>query len=158
MTGNPLRYVDLLGLEVTGTWIESPRFNILGAGVDSWQFVPPTFSNWGYIQFIRLHGHAYGFVNVDVKCTDDCNKEWEIHNEIPVDAQGSFDIGPNLYALGAGAAAGPWVGIGVNISIFGAAALHAEYHYLSLAQQKAGPIISALLANGPTLICRGTYR
>lgn len=154
---NPVEFIDPLGLVVQGSWIQSPRFNIKNVGVDNWDFVSPSFSIWGYLQFIRLYGHASGYINIDVKCTDDC-KEWEVHNRILVDAQGSFDVGPNLYALGAGFAAGPYVGISVNIAIAGAAALQAEHHFLSLAQQKAGPIIAATLANGPTLICLGGNR
>jgi len=152
---NPLKFIDPLGLEIQGSWIQSPRFNLQDAGVDSWEFVSPSFSVWGYLRFIRLHGHASGFVNIDVKCTDDC-KEWEVHDRISVSASGFFDIGPNLYATGAGMLGGPYVGGSVLIITAGAAALDAEYYFLSLAQEKAGPIISSLLANGPTLICLGS--
>ena len=152
---NPLKNIDPLGLLVQGSWLQSPRFNVTDFGVDDWSFVSPTFSIWGYVKFVRLFGHAYGYVNIDVKCTDEC-REWEVHNKINVNITGSFDVGPNLYALVAGFMAGPYVGISVNIVIAGAALLEAEYHYLSLAQEKAGPIISAALTHGPTVICLGT--
>lgn len=154
---NPLRFVDPMGLAVEGSWIQGPRFNLQDVGVDGWDFFSPSFSIWGYLKFIRLRGQASGYVNIDVKCTDGC-KEWEVHDRISVDARGSFDVGPNLYALAAGFAAGPYVGISVNIAIAGAAALQAEYHFLSLARQKAGPIIAATLAKGPTVICLGSSR
>ncbi len=144
-------------MKVQGSWIQNPRFNLQDVGVDDWEFVSPSFSNWGYLQFIRLYGHASGYINIDVYCTDSC-KEWEIHEQISINARGHFDVGPNLYALAAGFAAGPYIGVSANISIAGAAALEAEHHYLSLAQQKAGPIIAVTLANGPTLICLGSNK
>ena len=103
-----------------------------------------------------MRGHASGYINFDIKCTDDC-REWEVHDRISVDAQGSFDVGSNLYALGVGfLARSPLAGIGANIVLSGGALLQAEHHFLSLAQQKAGPIIAAALAGGPTLICLGS--
>lgn len=126
-------------------------------GVDDWELVSPSFSDWGYIQFIRLYGHALGFVNIDVKCTDDCD-EWEVHNRVAVSAHGSFDVGPNLYAIGIGVIAGPYLGVSANIGISGAAALQAEYHYLSLAEAKAGSIILIFLSEGPTILCLSGIR
>jgi len=153
---NPLLFVDPLGLAVEGSWIMSPKFNLLGVAIDDWQTVSPSFSRWGYLQFIRLHGSAWGYVNIDVKCTDNC-VEWEIHDRVTVSAQGSFDIGPNLYALGVGLAIqNPIAGIGANLALGGSALLQAEHRFLSLAQEKAGSIISAALASGPTLICLGS--
>ena len=74
-----------------------------------------------------------------------------------ISAQGSIDVGPNLYALGVGfVARNPFAGMGANMALGGAALLQAELHFLSLAQQKAGPLIAALLADGPTLICLGS--
>ena len=155
--GNALAFIDPLGLAVQGSWIESPRFNIQHAGIDDWFFVSPSFSIWGYLKIIRLQGHASGYVNLDVRCVDDC-KEWEVHDQVAVDAQGTFDAGPNIYALAAGFVAGPYAGLSVNMTIAGAGAIQAEYRFLSLAQQKAGPIIEKLHADGPTLICRGASR
>ena len=100
-------------------------------------------------------------MNIDVKCRDedDCtNKEWEIHGRASIDARGPFDVGPNLYALGAGFALGPYVGLSVNIVIAGTVALETELHYLRLAEQQAGPIIAAALGAGPTAICMGQQR
>ena len=155
--GNSLRFIDPAGLAVGGSWLKSPRFNIQDAGIDDWDFASPTFSGLGYLKFIRLQGHAYGYINVDVKCRDSC-EEWEVHNRIPVAARGKFDVGPNLYALGAGFLAGPYIGVSVNMAAAGAAVLESEHYYLSLVQQKAGSIISALLDNGPTLICLGSNK
>jgi RHS repeat-associated protein len=157
----PLLAVDPHGLLVTGSWIVPPAFNLEDWGIDSWAFVSPSWSWWGYLKFIRLYGHASGFVNIDVKCVSDepcSHKEWEIHNHISIDASGSFDVGPNLYALTGGLVLGPWIGGSINIVIAGAVLLQAELHYLQLAEQKAGPVIAAILAGGPTAICLGTDR
>ncbi|MCP4745164.1 MAG: hypothetical protein GY874_03335 [Desulfobacteraceae bacterium] len=43
---------------------------------------------------------------------------------------------------------GPWVGIGAKISIAGAALLKAEYDLLQMANEKAGPIIRAVMKKG----------
>ena len=153
---NPTRFFDPLGLAVRGEWIESPRFNLQEAGIDDWQFISPTLSDWGYLQFIRLQGHARGYVNIDVRCTERCD-EWEIHDRVNVSAQGSIDVGPNLYALGTGLVTrNPVAGVGANMALGGAALLQAELHFLDLARQQAGPLIAALLADGPTLICLGS--
>ena len=125
-------------------------------GIDDWQFVSPSFSDWGYLQFIRLQGHARGYVNIDVRCTEHCD-EWEVHDRVNVSAQGAIDVGPNLYALGTGLVTrNPIAGVGANMALGGAALLQAELHFLDLARQKAGPLIAALLADGPTLICLGS--
>jgi hypothetical protein len=153
--GKPLIRTDPLGLIVIGSWIESPKFNLMEVSIDNWEVVSPSWSWWGYIKFIRLHGHAMGFVNVDVKCQDEC-VEWELHNEIPVYAQGHFDTGPNLYAFLIGLRAGVLGGVAANVVIAGIAMLQAELHYLGLVYQEAGPIISAVHALGPTGICMGS--
>jgi len=152
---NPLKAADRTGLRVEGTWLETPRFNLVEAGVDDWDLVPPTLSPWGYLEFVRLLGHASGFVNIDVSCRENC-RNWEIHDQIPVAVQGWFDAGPNLYAIGVGLITrNPFAGLGANVAIGGAALLQAEHHFLAQAQQSAGPIISAALKVGPTLICLG---
>lgn len=152
---NPLLGIDPLGLVVTGSWIEPPRFNLTDIGVDDWELVSPSWSWWGYAKFIRLFGHAAGFINVDVKCNSEC-KEWEIHNKIIVEASGHYDVGPNIYAIIIGLRAGPVAGVGANVAIGGVALLAAEHHNLNLANEKAGPVISSILASGPTAICLGT--
>lgn len=114
------------------------------------------------MKFIRLNGSINGFVNVDVKCRsqDSCGniKEWQIHNRITIDAKGSFDLGPNLYALGSGLLLGPYAGIAVNIGALGGSLLQVEHHFLKVAQQKAGPTIAGVLSQGPTAICLGSCR
>ncbi|MDA9982559.1 hypothetical protein N9H39_07460 [Gammaproteobacteria bacterium] len=155
VNANPNRFADPMGLFVQGKWIKSPRFNINDVGVDDWGFIAPSVSEWGYLHFIRLYGHAKGYVNIDVECTDGCG-DWEIHDRISISTKGSLDVGPNLPALGAGYGVGPYAGIMTNIVILGATALQAEHHYLNLAEQKAGPIIASALANGPTLMCLGS--
>jgi hypothetical protein len=156
--GNPLIGIDPSGLAVQGSWNPSPRFNISNVGIDDWEFVFPTLSGFGYLNFNRLYGHGSGFINIDVKCKDDCDKEWAVNERIYIDVKGSFDVGPNLIAIGGGFLAGPWVGLGVNISIAGAAALKAEHHFLNLGREKAAPIISKVLAAGPTTICLGASK
>lgn len=161
MNDNPLKQIDPFGLAaITGSWINPPKFNINDYGVDNWELISPGWSWWGYMKFVRLFGHANGYINVDVKCHSDdgCPKDWEVHSQINVSASGYFDVGLNLYAIAAGLKFGPWVGASVNIAIAGAALLQAEYHYLSLAEAKAGPIISAVLKGGPTAICLGSRK
>ena len=156
-SGNPLLMIDPSGLRaVTGAWITPPKFNIQRKGFDGWKVVSPSWSWWGYLKFIRVNGHVGGYVNVDVKCKDDCNKEWEIHNRISVDASGEFDVGPNVYAMVGGFLAGPYVGISINILMAGGSLLQAEHHFLSLAQQKAAPTVAAVMSQGPTAICQAT--
>jgi len=153
---NPVRWADPLGLRVQGEWIQPPRFNLQEAGIDDWDFLAPSLSPWGYLQFVRLSGHASGYINIDVNCTEDC-ESWKIHDKVSLSAQGSIEVGPNLYALGVGfITRNPFAGIGANMALGGAALLQAELHFLSLAQQKAGPLIAALLAGGPTIICLGS--
>jgi hypothetical protein len=108
------------------------------------------------VKFIRLYGHAAGFINIDVKCKDDCG-EWEIHDRLDVAANGYLDVGPNAYAIAAGLVSGnPGVGVGLNIVLAGGSLLQAEYHFLSLVNQKVGPIIGGLSAQGPAAICLGS--
>jgi RHS repeat-associated protein len=151
---NPLNSADPSGLIVTGTWIEAPKFNIEDYGWDSTELISPRWSWWGYVKFLRFHGHASGFVNIDVKCSEDCN-EWDIHQRLPVAARGHFDLGPNVYTLGVGALTSPLVGGALFIALAGGSLLQAEYHYLSLAEEKAGPLIAAARAFGATAICLG---
>jgi RHS repeat-associated protein len=156
--GSPLMDADPMGLAVTGTWIRPPIFNIEHYGVNwrSTRIVAPHFSWWGYIKFVQLEAYANGYVNIDVKCTDDCNS-WEVHNKVDVAASGTFEVGPNIYAFGIGALTkSPVAGLGANVALGGAAALQAEYQVLQLVNQKAGPIISAAMAYGPTAICLGS--
>ncbi len=152
--GNPLSGIDPLGLATVGAWIDPPRFNLTGVGVHDWEVVAPKWSWWGYADFIRLHGHAAGYVNIDVSCSDEC-KDWEIHDKLEVEAHGTVDVGPNLYAILIGLRFGPLAGVAGNIGIGGASLLAAEHRFLTLASEKAGPLISAALKYGPTGICMG---
>ncbi len=69
VNNRPLTLFDPLGLAaVTGSWINPPKFNLQSVGIDRFEIVPASWSWWGYIKFIKLHGHASGYVNVDVKC------------------------------------------------------------------------------------------
>ena len=158
--GNPIRFSDPSGLVVTGSWIVPPMLNITDKGWDGWGFVSPSWSWWGQVRFIRQYGHAGGYVNVDVACKDDC-RTWEVHQRIGVSASGYFDIGPNVWGLLIGAwvgrsPGGAVAGIGANAALLGGSLLQAEYHFLSLAQEKAGPIISLLFSHGPTALCFGS--
>lgn len=75
------------------------------------------------MKFIRLNGHANGFVNIDVKCKDEC-KEWEIHDQISIAASGHLDVGPNAYAITAGLLSrNAFVGAGLNIALAGGSLL-----------------------------------
>lgn len=152
---NPLIAADPYGLFVTGYWIESPRFNLSSVDVDSWETVSPSWSPWGYVNFIRLHGRASGFINLDVRCDDGCDK-WEVHDKISIEGQGFLDVGPNLYALIIGLRFGSVAGVGMNVALGGGGLLASELHYIKLAEEKAGPIISAALTLGPTAICLGS--
>ncbi|MCP4747480.1 MAG: hypothetical protein GY874_15255 [Desulfobacteraceae bacterium] len=48
---------------------------------------------------------------------------------------------------------GPWVGIGAQISIAGVALLKAEYDLLQMTNEKAGPIIRAVMEKGQAVLC-----
>jgi uncharacterized protein RhaS with RHS repeats len=151
--GDPALQIDPRGLLVSGEWIRSPKLNIADVGVDGWDLTAPSWSWWGYLKFVRLYGHASGFINVDVKCKDDC-REWEIHDRIGVDARGQFDLGFNVYAAAAKYASGSWLIWGAaNFLIGSGDALQAEHHFLSLAQQKGASKLQFLNARGPTGIC-----
>lgn len=161
--GSPIYAADPFGLSprVQGWWIAPPRFNLVRGGLDGLQLVPIHWSWWGYLAFLRIYGHADGFVSIDVGCTaereDECgqksSKDWEIHSKINIRYSGYFDWGPNLYATLVGARAGFVGALGANAAIGGAAALQAEYQMLQRANEKAGPIIKQLLQNGPTAMC-----
>ena len=153
-SSNTTAFVDLLGLAVQGSWIDPPSYNITGVGVDDWGFVAPSFSSWGYVKFVRLYGHVSGYINIDVKCVDDCSM-WEVHKRIYVGGREWFDVGPNIPALAIGATMGPWAGLSLNIAIGGSVSLQAEQHYLSLAWERAGFLIRGLYRKGPTAICHG---
>ena len=155
----PIMLTDHQGLAVVGSWLQPPKFNLQDKTLNGIEFTSPDISVAGYLKFIRISGQLDGFINIDIKCTsDDCDnkREWEIHEQIPLSASGSVDIGPNLYALAGGFMFGPYVGVSINIAILGEEALRAEYHFLKLAQEKAGAIIGPVLSMGPTAICNGT--
>jgi hypothetical protein len=152
--GNPLSGIDPFGLATVGSWIDPPRFNLTEVGVYDWELIAPKFSWWGYADFIKLHGRAAGFVNIDVGCSNECN-DWEIHDTIELEAHGDVTVGPNLYAILIGLRFGPIAGVAGNVAIGGASLLEAEHQFLSLANEKAGPIISAALKYGPTGVCLG---
>lgn len=162
VSNDPLRNLDPLGLEkqITGRWLQPPKLNITDYGIH-WkktEIVPPSWSWWGYIKFVRLYGHASGYVNIDIGCTatDECGTdEWEIHQRLPVAINGHIDVGPNLYALIVGFRFGPVVGLTVNIVLAAGALLHAEYHFLSLLQNEAALILGEAASKGPTAICKG---
>jgi len=150
---SPLMAIDPSGLMISGSWIKPPILNIEHYGIDGWSLTSPSWSWWGYLTFVRLYGHASGYVNVDVKCTDGC-KQWEIHNRIDVAAKGYDDVGLNLYATAAVTATRSyWIWGAVQIAMAGGATLQAEQHILSLIQQKAGPIIQEVRARGPDALC-----
>ena len=110
----PVSQTDPAGLAVTGSWIQPPRMNITHWGINwgTTTVVAPHLSYWGYLEFRRLNGYATGYVNIDVHCTDHC-RSWDIHQKVNVGATGSFDVGPNLIALGIGLASrSPWFGVG----------------------------------------------
>jgi len=157
--GNPINFGDPWGLfSVKGSWAPQPRFNLTGVNWDwrSTNVTKPSWSWWGYLKALKVHGSATGFVNVDVKCVRDDGCEWEVHEKINCSASGSFDAGPNLYALGSGLVFTPAVGVIVNMFALGGSLLDMEYDLLQMAEDKAGPIIRALLDKGPTAICIGT--
>ena len=149
---SPVLGSDPDGLTPVGAWISPPKFNLTGLGISGFDFVTPHVNAWGYLKLLRLYGHADGYINIDVKCTDDCRKR-EIHNQIKVNASGSFEWGPNLVATAVGLRAGLAGSIGANVAIGGGALLYEENKLLSAAHQKAGPIISTLLTQGPTGMC-----
>jgi RHS repeat-associated protein len=155
---SPLQFLDPVGLKTTGRWIEPPRMNIISYGIDGWEIVRGSWSWWGYIKFIRLHGYVDGFVNIDVECNDrdTCGEQkWEIHDQIHLFAEGSFDIGPNAYALAA-LKAGGYAGAVTQIIASGGAALIGGLGLLEIAHENAAWEIAMLYAHGPTGICLGS--
>lgn len=155
---NPDALIDPSGLAVTGSWIDPPKLNIEHFGIDNTSVVFPTLSMFGYLEFIQVTGHASGYINIDVKCRNDCpTRNWEIHNKIDVAASGSFKFGPNLLALFVGFKAGARYGILLNVLLASADLLYTEHQVLTkLVNAKAGPILQSVLAAGPTAICRGS--
>jgi RHS repeat-associated protein len=157
--GRVLGYMDPIGLsEVTGEWINQPKLNIVDYGINGFSLVSPSWSWWGYVQFIRLHVYANGYINIDVRCTQvtDCgSREWNIHQKIPLQEKAFKDFGPNIYALGIGFVTSGFVGVAANILIGGLAALDAGAEALSELNKKAGARISLISTQGPTSICTG---
>jgi hypothetical protein len=62
-------------------------------------------------------------------------------------------VGPNLYAIAAGARGGVAGGVGTNVAIGGTMALSYEYEMLSRLNAKLGPVVAQILAKGPTALC-----
>ena len=157
---SPLLFEDPSGLLTTGAWIRPPRINITNVGLDGFVgFVAPSWSWYGYIKFLRYRGHARGFINIEVRCNDDCHS-WEIRNYPDVSVEGTFDLGPNLWAgvLGLLTRNG-YVAAGTQVISGGLAALDAQKRMLTLLNQNAGPQLAAILALGPTGLClSGTGR
>ncbi|ESK54053.1 hypothetical protein F990_03009 [Acinetobacter tjernbergiae DSM 14971 = CIP 107465] len=149
--GNSLMEIDPLGL-LEASWIREPILNITNKNIfDRVGLTKPYWSWWGYIKFIRVYGNLTGYINIDVKCKDEC-REWEIHEKEPFSLQGHVDIGPNLYALGAGVATGkPSIGIGANVLLASGSLLELEASLL----RKASPLLSNVKQNGPLAICKG---
>jgi hypothetical protein len=129
--------------------------------MDDWKFIRPRASWWGFIKAIRVYGYVDGFVNIDVKCTDDsgCDDEvWEIHEKVDVFYQGYFDVGPNAISAGIGVVATPAAGAVAAIITAGGSALTGGLGLLKKAQAKAEWQIRTILANGPDALCLGTPR
>jgi RHS repeat-associated protein len=157
--GNPLKYIDPLGLKVTGEWINnSPSFGDgdLDIHWGETETTSPTFDAWGYIKFIRVFGTISGSLTASVKCTDDqsCPGTWEMHNVYPLSVSGHGDIGPNIYATAGGIIArNPFVTLGANIALALGKGGHAIYKLYDTYGQVGNMMISSLLKYGPDRIC-----
>ena len=158
---SPLQFIDPLGLLVSGEWMSKPKFNISDYGLTGAQFISPYVNEWGYLKALRVYGHASGYVNLDVKCSDsaDCGKqEWEIHEKIGVSYRGHKDLGPNMIAVGAGSVAGPLAGAVTGVLTLGGSSMAALLGILEEVQALGGDKIQWLYTLGPTAICLGVDR
>jgi hypothetical protein len=148
--GKPIESIDPMGLSsVEGSWISPPRLNVTGVQITN---ARPTLgiNAWGHLQLVNLYGNVQGYVNIDVRCKQDC-QQWEVHDRVNLNAFGHISLGPNLYATAIGLRVGKWWGaLGANIAVNGAHAL-LELH--SLLNSKADPVLSMLNAEGATGIC-----
>jgi len=160
-SASPALFSDTYGLMVSGSFISRPKYNITDFGFNPFDgLAKPGFNKWGFVKFIRASGQVSGFVNIDVRCTTEC-ETWEIHEKVSVDFAGSTTWGFNAYSAALGFALGGPLSIGAklalwagaNTSLIGGAALEAEYKLLQQANTKAGSVISGILAYGPTAIC-----
>jgi len=155
---NPIRFIDPLGLKITGTWLREPKVNFTVFGPSSVELIDPYIDRWGYIRALGVSGYAGGYVNLDVRCSDseDCqSRNWEIHERVNFLFTGTADIGPNAYAAAAGTVSGPVAGAAVSILTFGGSTLTALLSLLQEAQSLGAEKIQWLYQIGPDAICRG---
>lgn len=110
---------------------------------------------------MRLYGHAYGFVNVDVGCTLDddgecgarTHREWEIHLRVYAGYRGSFKLGPNISGTLVGLRFGLSGSYAVNVLLAALRSSNAYYELLRKANEKAGGLIRQLMENGAAAMC-----
>jgi hypothetical protein len=105
---------------------------------------------WGKLGLVNLYGNVEGYVNIDVRCKEDCRK-WDVHDRVNLAAYGHYTWGPNLIATAIGLRAGFWGTVGANAVIGGADALNALYNLLN---SRAAPLFNILRTEGPSAICR----
>jgi len=150
VSGDPIESVDPMGLSsLEGSWITPPRLNLTGVQITNAR-LSVGINAWGHLELVNLYGNVQVYVNIDVRCTKDCQK-WEIHDRVNLNAFGHVSLGPNWYATAIGLRVGKWWGaLGANFAVNGAHALSELYRLLN---SKASPLLSTLNAEGPTGIC-----
>ena len=155
----PGRFVDPLGLVVSGVWLKEPKVNFTSYGLTGISPISPYVDEWGYLKTIAVSGYAAGFVNLDVRCSDSAcaSQDWEIHERIEFSFSGSKDVGPNVVAAAAGGLAGPLAGAATGILTFGGASLAALLGLLQEAEALGADKVQWLYGVGPDVICRGFH-
>lgn len=149
-------YGDAWGL-ATGKWLTSPTITKGGFRFDSLELIRPYLSNWGYINFIRIHGNVFGKIFASVECTDqdDCFNDilWTKNINMDIIYNGSFDIGPNIVASIVGLRFGFKGWLTANIGIILAKSSYSIYKLHSKWGAKAKKAYDALIERGPSALC-----
>jgi len=158
---NPHRFVDIYGLQATGSWQQSPFPSNPKLHITGVSFKSPSWSWWGYIEILTVSGTVSGTLSASVLCeeTDDCGNtnEWSLSKTYPLSYSGSFDIGPNLYATGVGLIFGLPGALLANAAIIlvrggvGVAQFYNKYGQIS------SQAYSLLIAYGPNYICNNGF-
>ena len=117
--GNPLRFIDPLGLKATGEWIEYAH--VVPGNIDA-QFLglKPTLGLDQYITLLlmRLNFSVSGNIAASVRCKDECGKEWEMSYDNRISTNENIDLGVNIPATAGSFFYGPLVAFVLNAIIF----------------------------------------
>lgn len=157
VNANPIMFVDINGLEVTGKWIQSPRlgsprlsFTGLDFGWYGWDW-------YGYIKFARVYGTVSGDLSASVRCKDDCDNEWMLSHTYKLSHSAHVDVGPNIIATAVGLKWGGKAALAANGALIVTKLSIGAYQLNSKYGEIARVAYNTLISKGPTNICKSGF-